>query len=206
MIYWTLSISFYTYVGFLKDSLLEVKPYLHLERPVARLLGKLAERSAAVYARVGAFGRTEHSRDRAERLRMVEDVGGVDADLESDAFPHLEPLRDRHVRSPRSLARDVVLSEGAALSWKRIPENDVACLVIPDGSQCRSRNALRDDVTISGSAHWDPGRSRISRRTGFLLYPFFPDSVCRVDVKRSDDVRRTGANDHALGGNAIRET
>ena len=116
-------------MGFLKRlSLLEVNPHLHLERPVPRLLGKLAERSAAVYVQVGAFGWTEHSADRAERLGMVEDVGSVDADLESDAFPDLEPLRDRHVRRPRSLARDVVLTEVAALPSSKSRREDISFL------------------------------------------------------------------------------
>src|SRR5262245_50936934 len=138
---------------------------------------------------------------------MVEDVGGVDADLESDAFPDLEPLRDCHVRSPRSLACDVVLSEGAALSWERISENDVACLVIPDSSQCRLAGCSqrRRHYLWIRTLRIPDGHVSSAEQVPCNV-PFFPDSVCRVDVKRSDDVRRAGANDHALGGNAIRKT
>src|SRR5262245_1031448 len=84
---------------------LEVEAHLHLERPVASLPGELAERCGAVYVQVGALGRTEKASDRADRLGMVEDVGGVHAYLEADAFPDLEPLRDCHVRGPRALTR-----------------------------------------------------------------------------------------------------
>jgi len=187
--------------------LLEVDPHLHLERPVASFPAKLAERCGAVDVQVGALGRTEKAADRADRLGMVEDVGGVHAYLEADAFSDLKPLRDRHVRGPRARTREVVLSKVPPLSRKRIPENDVACLAIADGSQssftgCSQR--WRDYGGIRTLRIAD-GHVSVAEHVTCQV-AFLPNSFRRVDVKRPDDIRRAGANDHVLGGDAIRET
>src|SRR5215467_14396544 len=130
---------------------------------------------------------------------MIEDVAGIDTEFQSLGFRQLHGLLQVGIKSPGSRCCNGALSKRAAVSWKRILENDLINARILDCVQsakrvevlsCRHASALRVLNGLVRAGSEVVGAGGVGSRA--------PTDFNALGVEWSDDIRSSGGVEHVL--------
>src|SRR5215813_7384625 len=131
---------------------LESQPKLTLKRAASSLCRNLAPRKCCT----GSEARRVDIQTGGARLRVVQHVERVSANLKTLGLRESERLRQVRVEAPDRKSFDHVLTQVAALSRLRILENDqarvAAAVVERNGAGSAGRNNLRNRLQVAPNA------------------------------------------------------